>query len=211
MNNGKAKLFFTTEEQRRIEAAVRAAEERTSGEIVPMIVGAASDYPRAEIVGGGLYALAFAVLISWYFGRSSVWVFLPAFLLLYLPFKLLVRHWPALKLRLLHPAEITVAVEEKSMVAFLERGLHYTRDETGILILISLLERRVHVLADRGINRLVPRSAWEEIVGLVTEGIRSGEPCDALCTAIERCGDLLAESFPPRAANRDELPNLILD
>ena len=97
------------------------------------------------------------------------------------------------------------------MVAFLERGLHYTQDETGILILISLLERRVHVLADRGINRLVPRSAWEEIVGLVTEGIRSGEPCDALCTAIERCGDLLAESFPPRAANRDELPNLILD
>ena len=211
MENGKAKHFFTSEEQRRIEAAVRAAEVRTSGEIVPMVVGAASDYSRAEIVGGGLFALAIGVLISWYFGHSSVWIFLAVFLLLYFPCKLLVRHWPALKLRLLHPAEITVAVEEKCMVAFLERGLHYTQDETGILILISLLERRVHVLADRGINRLVPRSAWEEIVGLVTEGIRSGEPCDALCTAIERCGDLLAESFPPRAANRDELPNLILD
>jgi putative membrane protein len=211
MDNGRAKRFFTTEEQQRIIEAVRAAEGRTSGEIVPMVVSAASDYSRAEIVGGGLFALAIGVLISWYFGHSSVWIFLVAFLLLYFPCKLLVRHWPALKLKLLHPAEIDVAVEEKCMVAFLERGLHYTQDETGILILISLLEHRVHVLADRGINRLVPRSAWEEIVTLVTEGIRGGQACSALCEAIESCGDLLAESFPPRDADRDELPNLILD
>ncbi|HKK01566.1 MAG TPA: hypothetical protein VJ955_05315, partial [Desulfuromonadales bacterium] len=64
MNDGRAKRFFSTDEQRTIEAAVHAAEERTCGEIVPMIVGASSDYARAEIVGGGLFALALGVLIS---------------------------------------------------------------------------------------------------------------------------------------------------
>ena len=86
-----------------------------------------------------------------------------------------------------------------------------TRDETGVLILISLFERRVHVLADRGIHTKVPSQAWEEIVSRVTEGIRRGNACEALCAAIGRCADLLEEHFPRKADDSNELPDLILD
>lgn len=206
----KAKDFFTDEEKARIEAAVRQTEQRTSGEIVPMVVDASYDYPRAEIVGGGFFALAAATLVSWYFGHSSVWVFLPVFLALYLPGKLLIRVLPSLKRRLIHPVEIAAEVEEKALVAFLEQGLHHTRDETGVLILISLFEHRVHVLADRGIDAKVPARTWEEIVAVVTDGIRRGRTCDALCMAIGRCGELLEENFPRRADDRNELPDLIV-
>ena len=48
----KSAKFFTAEERQRIEAAVRAAELRTRGEIVPLVVDAAHSYPRAEIQGG---------------------------------------------------------------------------------------------------------------------------------------------------------------
>ncbi len=53
----EAKTFFTDEEKERIEAAVREAEMRTSGEIVPMVVDAAYDYPRAELIGAGFFAM----------------------------------------------------------------------------------------------------------------------------------------------------------
>lgn len=205
-----AKTFFTPEEQQRIEAAVRQAELQTSGEIVPMLVDEAFDYPRAEIFGGGFFSLGLAVLCSWWFGHSSVWVFLPIFLAGYLPCKWLVRALPGLKRRFIPQQVMAEEVEEKALVSFLEHGLHRTREGTGILILVSLFEHRVHVLADQGINAKVDKGTWDEIVRAVTVGIREGRACEALCAAIARCGELLQKDFPRRADDRDELPNLIL-
>jgi putative membrane protein len=73
------------------------------------------------------------------------------------------------------------------------------------------MEHRVHVLADRGINAAVPPHTWDEIVHMVTAGIHSGQTADALCAAIARCGDLLAEQFPRKKDDTDELPNLIVE
>ncbi|MFA7535707.1 MAG: TPM domain-containing protein [Desulfuromonadales bacterium] len=206
-----ASKFFTDEEKARIEAAVRAAEMRTSGEIVPMVVNASFDYPRAELIGAGFFAMGGAALLTWAFGHDSQWVFIPLFLLLFLPCKGLLAFFPALKRRLIPEAEIIAEVEERALVAFVENGVHHTRDATGILILISLMEHRVHVLADRGINAAVPPHTWDEIVHMVTAGIHSGQTADALCAAIARCGDLLAEQFPRKKDDTDELPNLIVE
>lgn len=205
-----AKDYFTEEERMRIESAVQQAEKMTSGEIVPMVVDESYDYPRAEILGAGLFSLAAAVSLSWAFFGESLWHFLWLFALCYFPFKLLIRNVPSLRRRLIHPAEISVEVAEKAVISFLEQGLHHTRDETGILILISLFERRVHVLADRGINAAVPANYWDGIVHTITEGIHRGETCNALCMAIETCGRVLEEHFPVKADDTDELSNLIL-
>ncbi len=206
-----ARTFFTEEEQHRIELTVQEAESRTSGEIVPMVVDASYDYPRAEILGGGIFAMAASALIAWWLGHSSIWVFLPMFLPLYFLFKLIIRQTPALKRRLIHPDEMTAEVEEKAVLAFYDQGLQHTRDETGILILISLLEHRVFVMADRGINQAVPPETWDEVVRTITLGIKDGHACDALCSAIRHCGDLLEEKFPKKKDDTDELPNLILE
>ena len=205
-----AKDFFTAEEKQRIESAVQQAERRTSGEIVPMVVDESYNYPRAEILGAGLFSLAAAVTLSWAFWGESLWHFLWLFALGYLPFKILIRSLPSLRRRLIHPDEISEEVEEKAVVSFVEHGLHHTRDETGILILISLFERRVHVLADRGINAVVPAETWDGIIQTITDGIHRGETCNALCAAIDSCGQLLEEHFPVKADDTDELPNLII-
>jgi putative membrane protein len=205
-----AKELFSEEEKQRIELAVQKAEKRTSGEIVPMVVDESYDYPRAEIVGSGLFSLATAVSLSWAFFGESLWHFLWLFAVCYLPFKFLIRNTPALRRKLIHPDEISVEVEEQAIVSFMAQGLHHTRDETGILIFISLFERRVHVLADRGINNVVTTKTWDGIVQTVTDGIRRGEACHALCMAIESCGQVLEEHFPVQADDTDELSNLII-
>jgi putative membrane protein len=206
----KAAEFFTAEEKARIEAAVRAAELRTSGEIVPLVVDAAHTYPRAEIQGGGLLALAVAANVSWWLFAGSLWLFLAIFLLGYWPCRLLLRACPPLLRLLIHPAEIDLEVAECAKATFLDHNLHATIDGTGILILICLFERRVQVLADRGIHHAVPPETWQNVADLVTAGIREGRTGDALCEAVARCGDLLAEKFPPRPDDTDELPNLII-
>ena len=206
-----AETFFTKEEKARIETTVCEVEQRTSGEIVPMVVSEAYDYPRAEIIGAGFFALALGLTLSWGFGNASIWAFLPIFLLDYLPFKIIIRQIPALKKRLISPQEMTAEVEERALVAFVENGLHQTREGTGILILLCLFERRVYVLADHGINHAAPQESWDKVVQMVTDGIHQQRTCDALCEAIAYCGDLLAKDFPPRHDDTDELPNLIVE
>lgn len=203
--------FFSTEEQNKIEAAVKAAEAKTSGEIVPMVVSASYEYPRAELIGGGTLALATGLLVSWAVGGESIWWFLPVFIVTFFLFQQLIRNLPGLKRKLINPDELTEEVREKALVSFVEQGLHETRDKTGILILISLFERRVQVLADSGINAKVPEHTWDEIVEMIIAGLKSDDACNAVCKAVERCGSLLETNFPIKHDDTNELPNLIIE
>jgi putative membrane protein len=78
------------------------------------------------------------------------------------------------------------------------------------LIFISLLEREVEVLADRGINEKVPPGTWEDIVRLLTGELKAGHAGAGLCKAIQRCGDILAEHFPRPSDDTDELANRLV-
>lgn len=206
-----ANEFFTSEEQQKIETAVTNAEAKTSGEIVPMVVDSSYEYPRAELIGAGTLALAAGLIFSWAVGGESIWWFLPAFLISFLAFQFLIRNSPDLKRKLISPNELDFEVREKALVSFVEQGLHETRDKTGILILISLFEHRVQVLADSGINAKVPEHTWDEIVTTIISGLKAGDACNATCQAVERCGELLEEHFPKKHDDTDELPNLIID
>jgi putative membrane protein len=105
---------------------------------------------------------------------------------------------------------ITEAVHTLALASFSQHGLHYTRDHTGILILVSLLEHRVEVLADRGINAKVEAGTWQEVVNDLTAGLKSGQACDGFCKAITRCGEILATHFPRQSDDKDELPNRLV-
>jgi putative membrane protein len=91
--------------------------------------------------------------------------------------------------------------------AFHETGMVETRDRTGILIYVSLLERRVEVIADRGIHARVEDGTWNDVVERVLAGIRAGHADQGLIAGIRRCGEILAANFPPGPDDRNELPD----
>ena len=117
---------------------------------------------------------------------------------------------PWLKRKLISRRRMDEAVLQRSLAAFTAEGLHYTENHTGILIFVSLLEHEVEVLADQGINEKVPPGTWGEIVSLMTEGLKTGQGCNAFCKAIERCGEILSAHFPTHRENRNELPNRLV-
>lgn len=205
-----AETFFTAEEQERIRQAVVAAEQRTAGEIVPMLVGASARYAEIEIAGMGVGLVA-GTLASFVF--QDPWASIHSQLLWPLAGAALGSIcWaiPAVKRNLISNDRITEAVHLRSLAAFTAQGLHYTKAHTGILILASLLEHRVEVLADKGINEKVPAGTWNEVVQILTVGLKSGNACDAYCKAIERCGEILAQHFPRPPDDKDELANKLV-
>lgn len=204
-----AETFFTEGEKTRIHEAVVAAEAKTAGEIVPIVVTSSARYTEIELLGlvVGLFA---GILIEWlwsdpwgsrYLHLAPVLGALAGFFLARLP---------AIKRMLASRNRSAEAVHTLALASFSEYGLHYTRDHTGILIFVSLLEHRVEVLADRGINAKVESGTWQEIVHLLTEGLKSGHGADAFCKAITRCGEILAAHFPRSADDKDELPNRLV-
>lgn len=205
-----AETFFTAEEEERIRQAVVAAEQRTAGEIVPMLVGASARYAEIEIAGMGVGLVA-GTLASFVF--QDPWASIHSQLLWPLASAALGSIFcaiPAFKRNLISKDRIAEAVHLRSLAAFTAQGLHYTRAHTGILILASLLEHRVEVLADKGINEKVPAGTWNEVVQILTVGLKSGNACDAYCKAIERCGEILAQHFPRPPDDKDELANKLV-
>jgi putative membrane protein len=205
----KAEKFFTEEEQTRIRQAVIDAESKTAGEIVPMLVTSSARYTEVELLGTvtGLFVGMLAEWIwsdPWGSEYLNLWPVFGAF------FGFLLSRVPAIKRLVASTNRIAEAVHTLALASFTQHGLHYTRDHTGILILVSLLEHRVEVLADRGINAKVEAGTWQEIVTILTNGLKSNQAADAYCRAIQRCGEILAAHFPRKPDDKDELPNRLV-
>jgi len=205
-----ADRFFTAEEKQRIEQAVVAAEQKTAGEIVPMLVASSGRYAEVELTAVviGLVVGTLTAFI-WHdpWGWLQIYLLWPALGALV---GFVVASVPAVKRRMLSQARISEAVHVRSLAAFTGQGLHHTKAHTGILILASLLEHRVIILADRGINEKVETGTWNQVVELITRGLQSGNACEAFCKAIERCGEILAQHFPRSPDDRDELSNKLV-
>jgi putative membrane protein len=207
---GRKTVFFSDAEKEMIRRAVADAETRSTGEIATMVVPESDRYREAEQLGSLLVASLVAVIAAVILHHVTIWTYIPLLCLLYFPTVALFRSFPRLKLSFVGPRRQTEAVRDRALRAFFEKGLYRTREETGILIFISTLERKVWILGDRGINERIPPGSWQALAGELAAGIRSGRAVDALCRAIDACGGVLASHFPPRADDRNELPDEIL-
>ena len=207
--------MFSESDLQRIRDAVRAAERRTRGEIVPMIVPRSAVYREASHRGGLLTALLTLTIfltaeVGW--GARAVSEFHPWVVMVAVVAAYVIGHYvgscPWGIRFLVTDHRMADKVRRRAELAFYEQGLHRTREATGVLIHLSLLERRVQILADRAINEIVSPETWDSIVRTIVDGIRGNRPTDALCDAIASCGDLLARHFPPTPGdNPNELPD----
>ena len=102
---------------------------------------------------------------------------------------------------------MAAAVQARARRHFMEAGVHDTLDHTGILIFVSLLERRVELIADRGINEKVDPETWTSIVNGMISKISAGKIADAIVEAVKECGDILAKKVERRQNDTNELGN----
>jgi putative membrane protein len=210
----KAAHFFTQEENKRITAAIKAVESRSDGEVAVMVVDQSSPYLEADVLGGwilgGLLALIFTEVLVGYFGHDSLWYYIPLSFIFFFPFRWLTAKVPAIKNVFLTIKRKEEMVRQRALRAFYEKGLYRTRHHTGVLFFLSLLERKVWVLADKGIHKKIDQETLNRFAQIVSQGIGQGQACPALCRAIEEIGRLLVEHFPATSGHTDQLPDQVL-
>jgi putative membrane protein len=212
-----AKQFLTPSERENIKNTVAAAEQTTSGEIVVMVVPASYHYPIANLLGATAISLPLSLILTplagefMWMGPQNMWVFLGIFSLLFAGFYITVKQISGLKRLFLSKKEIEEEVEEAALTSFYKHQLYKTRDETGVLLFVSVFEHKVWVLADRGINEKLPPDTWDKIVSQMISGIKEKRQAEAICKAVEAVGRILNQHFPIKSDDTDELKNLIID
>jgi putative membrane protein len=195
-------------ERNRVVEAIRAAEARTAGEIFCVITRASSGYQLVPVAWAALIALVVPLpliyLTSWPAGliyMTQLIAFLVAMAILSLP---------AVRYRVVPRSAMHSRAHAEARRQFLAHGLHLTKNRTGVLIFASVAEHYVEIVADAGINEKVTQKVWNDAVAAMVTAIGDGRPGDGLVAAIEQCGAVLAQNFPPGTINRDELPNKLV-
>lgn len=204
------KTLFSEQDNQLVEAAVREAESRTSGEIVPVVMETSGDY---SFVAHrlGLAGVVLATIVVWLLPHSQnlFWEFSLVFAVQ--AFGWLVG-WglgqlpPVIRL-LAGQQRMQAEVHETALASFLYNGLHRTSGRTGILVFISCLEHKVEIVADEGIHAVAGEGFWRKEVDAIAGGIRRGEGGAVLARTIREIGDKLAEHFPAQPGDRNELPD----
>ncbi len=97
------------------------------------------------------------------------------------------------------------AVHQRARREFEAMGIRNTADHTGVLIMLSLKERRVEVLADKGIHDKVAQKTWEDAVHLIVSHIKQGKQATGIIQSVEFVGKILAEHFPRKKDDNNEL------
>lgn len=201
--------MISQEDKTRVEAAIRAAETRTSGEIYCVIARHASDYRLVPLAWASLTALVVPAPLIYLTLWPASAIYLVQLLVFIVVAIALSR--PSMRFFLVPRRAKHERAHALAMRQFFAQGLHHTEQRTGVLIFASVAERYAEIVADAGINSKVTPDVWGKAVAALIDGIKHGEPGDGFIAAIEQCGTVLAEHFPPGALNRDELPNKLVE
>ncbi len=210
------KKEFSDESLQRIKAAVKEAEDKISGEIVPVIVERSGAYSAAVFKSAvifGLLAFIGIIALDRYVitDASNTLYYDPIFIFFAvisagLLAALLCLISESFKRLFIGRASFEERTRMRAQSAFLEEEIFNTRHRTGIMIFISFFEHKVIVMADRGISKVVDQREWDAIVADLVSSIRQGKAVEGLEAGVRRCGAILLEKgFHKTADDINEL------
>ena len=207
--------YLTPDEALALNAIVVRLEVRTGVQVVPAVIGKADSYAeipwKAFALGASFSSLGIVVIDrlrpDWVtastalthavsvLGAAAICALLAAF----------VQRFARLFLR---RSRAQAEVRQYAESLFLRRALFATRGRTGILVLVSLFERRIEIIADTGFTGRVSEAHWNGVIAAMTPHLRNARSFEALRDALGAIEALLAtEGFERSAADTNELPD----
>ncbi|ARU15173.1 TPM domain-containing protein [Croceicoccus marinus] len=222
-------VYLGEEDHRRVTAAVSAAEQHTSGEIVTILTEKSDDYldvalcwaAAASLVGLAALAINAEFYIGlwdrltgnwgaehtpaelfWMAGLFAAFQFAAAMIVLaWWPFRLI-----------LVPGRIKTRRAHDRAVSFFKVGAERrTHGRTGILIYLSMREHRAEIVADAAIAHKVPDEVWGEAMIDMLGELKEGRTAAAMVSGVEHVGKVLAEHFPRAHDDQNEIPDRLIE
>ncbi len=211
--------YLNRMERDAVEQAVAAAEECTSAEIVCAVATESGRYDRAESLCGlvlGLIAMgvvqgragfAPAESGSWAAQGAAIGWLALAVVAGFVAGSILASYWHGLRRLLVSEHEMEEEVAGAAARVFALERIGSTRGKAGVLLYVSLAERRVVVLADAAAMTLLGRQGLDELRDMAVTRLRDGRRADTFVDTIIAAAKRLAPALPPETGDANELAN----
>ena len=219
---------LSDDDHAKVSAAIAAAEARCNGEIIAI----AADQSDAYHDVGLHYAVLALFLVLAFFAawphQLEIWwtrlegwsvesslrellTLLLGMALLKFLAVLFIMKWRPLRLFLTPGATKTRRVRRRAVMLFKTGAERRTVGRTGILIYLSMAERRAEIVGDEAITAVTTPETWGEAMAALLVEVKAGRPGDGIVAAVERIGEVLAEHFPRTAGDRNEIPDKLIE
>ncbi|NWF88704.1 MAG: TPM domain-containing protein [Ignavibacteriaceae bacterium] len=106
--------------------------------------------------------------------------------------------------------EMKASLRQLAEKEYFRLGINKTKGGTGILIFLLLSKRQFYILADDNINKFTGNNVWAEIKNVMQEKFICGEFCKGVLFGIEEIGKILAQYFPLKPDDKNEISNRVI-
>ena len=213
----------------KVSAAIAAAEGKSAGEIVAVATRISDSYHDVALHWALVPLFAVLAWAAWWPGGltwsyhllfggwepdptlGQLLTLLMFFAALKFTVALLLLKWMPLRLALTPPATKHRRVRRRAVTVFKTAAERRTEGRTGILIYLSMAERRAEIVADEAILAVTDAHTWGEAMEALLAEVRKGRPGDGICAAIERVGVVLSEHFPRSDTDVNEIPDKLIE
>ena len=221
-------LKLSEDDHAKVSAAIAAAEAKSDGEIIAI----AADQSDAYHDVGLHYAVLVLFLVLAFFAiwpdqlelwwtRLMGWTTEPSMrqlLTLLLGFALLkflavlfILKWRPLRLLLTPGSTKTRRVRRRAVMLFKTGAERRTIGRTGILIYLSMGERRAEIVGDEAITAVTTPETWGEAMTALIQEVKARRPGDGIVAAVGLIGTVLAEHFPKTSEDSNEIPDKLIE
>jgi putative membrane protein len=214
-------LILSDHDRNKLDERIAEAEKRTKAQIVLAVINRSDNYAelpwKAFALGvsvAGLLIFILDLLLSYWTSHAMVLVAVAATLASGAVFALLTVFVPGLARFFLSTHRAGVEVRQYAESLFLTRELFATNGRTGLLLLVSLFERQVFLLPDKGLSDRLTGEAMRDIIARMTLLLARNEVNLALENGLEQLSrvlDISAQGGPAGTTGENELPDAIIE
>jgi putative membrane protein len=202
---------FTDADRARITAAIHSAEKDTSGEFVAVVARASDHYLGFSLLWATAIALLLPGVLLFFPHAPRAAVLYQIQLGVFIALMLLFSFVPALHMALVPKRVRRDHASRMAHLQFHLQGVHHTREHSGVLFFVSLAERYVEIVADKGIHQKLGEAHWQTVVGSFLQHVQQGDVTGGFVAAIEACGAAMAEHYPAKPGDPDELSDGLIE
>lgn len=202
--------FLTENNKQKISDAIKDAESKCNGEIVTVIAQQSDTYIYLPLLWASVIALSVPMIISLLSLTDLVAYNYSIQLITFILLSSIFRFRP-LQMRLIPKRVKNQRCHRMAMEQFFLNNIHHTEKRTGILIFVSVAEHYVEIIADKGINDVVEKNIWSDVVNTLVAKVKSHQVADGFVEAVTICGNELITHFPSDKKDTNELPNHLIE
>ena len=222
-------ILLSADDHKLVSAAVASAEAHTSGEIVTIVTDLSDKYRESAFAWASIASFAALTAVAlfpefyqrvyesllggWTYDHSpGQWLGIVAvFAALKWVGTFAIMQWLPLRLALTPGGIKARRVRARALKLFRVSAESRTAGKTGVLLYLSLRERRADIVADAAIADKVAPEVWGEAMAALLDQVRSGNAGAGMAEAVAQMGRILAEHFPKGSENPNELPDRLIE